>query len=363
MTALTLRGVSKTYPGVLALDSVDLDVAPGELMAVLGPSGCGKTTLLRSVAGFERIDTGRITLADKVVSLGALHLPAQRRGVGVVPQEGALFPHLNVADNVAFGLNRGWVYRRSSGRTASVVAELLDLVGLAGLGSRQPHELSGGQQQRVALARALAPNPALVLLDEPFSALDAGLRAELRRDVRRVLAERGTTALLVTHDQGEALSIADRVAVMNQGRVVQTGTPEELYTRPADAWVAEFVGDASWLAGTSVGNDFACTLGTLHVRVPGPAGPARALIRPEQVVIGPDGVPARVQRVDFHGHDAMVALQLSGGALVWSRLAQPVQLPAAGQDVRVHAFGEALLVEPAPAEPAAPGVLARANQQ
>jgi len=363
MTALTLRGVTKTYPGVLALDAVDLDVAPGELVAVLGPSGCGKTTLLRCVAGFERVDAGRITLADKVVSLGALHLPAQRRGVGIVPQEGALFPHLSVADNVAFGLNRGWLHRRPSPRTDTVVAGLLDLVGLGGLGARHPHELSGGQQQRVALARALAPNPAIVLLDEPFSALDAGLRTELRRDVRRVLAERGTTALLVTHDQGEALSMADRVAVMNRGRVVQTGTPEELYTRPVDAWVAEFVGDASWLAGSLAGDEFACALGRLHVRGQRPAGPARALIRPEQITIGTAGVPAQVQRVDFHGHDAMVALRLGDGALVWSRLAQPVQLPAVGQAVGVRAFGEALLVEPVTTAAAALPQLAQAGQQ
>ena len=346
MTALTLRGVTKTFPGVTALDAVDLDVQPGEFLAVLGPSGCGKTTLLRCVAGFERIDAGRITLADKVVSLGALHLPTHRRGVGIVPQEGALFPHLNVADNVAFGLDRGWRRRRPTPQATALVEELLELVGLTGFGARHPHELSGGQQQRVALARALAPNPAIVLLDEPFSALDAGLRTDLRRDVRRVLAERGTTALLVTHDQGEALSMADRVAVLDRGRVVQTGTPVELYTEPANPWVAEFVGDASWLEGTRSGDVFDCSLGTLSVRSDGVDGPSRALIRPEQISVGAAGVSAEVTRVDFHGHDALVSLRLADGALIWSRLAQPVGLPRVGDTVRVSAGGDTLLVEP-----------------
>lgn len=345
MTALTLRGVTKTYPGVTALDQVDLDVQPGEFLAVLGPSGCGKTTLLRSVAGFERIDAGRITLADKVVSLGALHLPTHRRGVGVVPQEGALFPHLSVADNVAFGFHTGWWRRRPSAGEASLVAELLELVGLAGLGRRHPHELSGGQQQRVALARALAPQPAIVLLDEPFSALDAALRTDLRRDVRRVLSARGTTALLVTHDQGEALSMADRVAVMKAGRVIQCATPDTLYRRPVDPWVATFVGEASWIDGEVRGGVFRSALGLLGGCDANPDGAARALVRPEQVMIDGEGPPARVERIDYHGHDVLLQLRLPDGSELFSRLAGNATLPEVGRSVPASVDGVAVIVE------------------
>lgn len=337
-TALQLQDVRKAFPGVRALDGVDLDVETGELMAILGPSGCGKTTLLRSVAGFERIDTGRIALAGHAVALDGLHLATHRRKIGIVPQEGALFPHLSVAENVGFGLPR-----RSRGR-AGRVEEFLELVGLGGFGRRMPHELSGGQQQRVALARALAPRPALVLLDEPFSALDAALRTELRADVRRVLHEQSMTALLVTHDQSEALSMADRIAVMSAGRVIQTAAPLDLYSHPADPWVATFLGEASWLPGRVVDGELRTGIGPLPVGS-GLRNHARALVRPEQVVIGEGGAPATVTAVAFHGHDALLGLVLADGTALQCRLAHTSTLPTEGQDVAVHITGSPLLVE------------------
>ena len=239
--AVSVADLGASYGEGPVLEGVQFDLEPGELLAVLGPSGCGKTTLLRCLAGFERIESGRISLAGSVVALPRVHVPAHRRHVAVVPQDGALFPHLSVAENVGFGLRR-----RRPGRMARI-QECLELVDLAGHGERMPHELSGGQQQRVALARAMAPRPPLILLDEPFGALDASLRSGLRRDVRQALKEDGATAVLVTHDQSEALSMADRAAVMRAGRLRQLGTPDEVYAHPADAWVAAFVGEASLL--------------------------------------------------------------------------------------------------------------------
>jgi iron(III) transport system ATP-binding protein len=313
---VTVCGVHKRYGPVAALAGVDLDVPAGALTAVLGPSGCGKTTLLRCVAGFERLDAGEVVLAGRRVAGAGSHTAPERRRVAVVPQEGALFPHLSVAGNVAYGLDRA---ARRSGR----VAEVLALVGLAGLGDRMPHQLSGGQQQRVAVARALAPRPPLVLLDEPFTALDAGLRAELRRDVQAALRADGATAVLVTHDQGEALSMADQVAVMRDGRIVQSGTPAEVYGAPVDAWVADFVGEAVLLPGTVHGGLARTALGELAVSGPG-EGAVTVLVRPEQVEVLPepagDTVPATVARQDFFGHDALLALELDGGDRVSARV-------------------------------------------
>ena len=230
-TAVELTGVTKSFGDVQALDGADLSVLPGTLVAVLGPSGCGKTTLLRAVAGFERIDGGTIAVGGHCVAGPGVHVPPEGRQVGIVPQDQALFPHLTVAKNVGFGLDR------KPGRAERVDA-MLELAGLPGLGDRMPHELSGGQQQRVALARALAPAPSVVLLDEPFANLDAALRVSIRTEVREILRASGATALFVTHDQEEALSTADVVAVMHAGRVIQAGIPEEIYRRPADPWVA-----------------------------------------------------------------------------------------------------------------------------
>ena len=331
---LTVTGLARSYGPVPALAGVDLDVARGDLLAVLGPSGCGKTTLLRCVAGFERPDRGVITVAGRQVAGERGHVPSHRRRVAVVPQDGALFPHLSVADNVGYGLDRA---ARRGGR----IEEVLALVGLAGYGGRMPHQLSGGQQQRVAVARALAPRPPLVLLDEPFSALDAQLRAELRADVRQALRADGATAVLVTHDQAEALSMADAVAVMDAGRIVQCGPPAEVYRDPATPWVARFVGDAVLLPAT-VDDDVAVTpLGRLPLRGPATGGTVTVLIRPEQLRIAPTGGSvATVVRQAFHGHDALTTLRLADGTLLTARtLDEGAGLPA-GAQVAVIVRGE-----------------------
>jgi iron(III) transport system ATP-binding protein len=309
VSELTVRGLRKSFGATTVLDGVDLTVPTGTLAAVLGPSGCGKTTLLRIVAGFLAPDAGTVALDGRVVTGAGTAVPPERRQVGVVPQEGALFPHLSVAGNVGFGLSRA---QRRNGR----VEEMLTLVGLAGYGARMPAELSGGQQQRVALARALAPDPALVLLDEPFSALDSGLRAAVREDVRQALALAGATAVLVTHDQQEALSMAGQVAVLRDGRVVQSASPAQLYTSPGDVGVATFVGEAVLLPAVVRDGRADTVLGPLPVRGGGGAAAGGAdgtvVIRPEQVRVLPagHGVPARVLATTFYGHDALVQLAL-----------------------------------------------------
>ncbi|MGB9374166.1 MAG: ABC transporter ATP-binding protein [Jiangellales bacterium] len=332
---LRIRGLAKHYPSLTVLDGLDLDVAQGSLVALLGASGCGKTTLLRLVAGFDRPDAGSIELDGTVISGGGRHVHPERRRIGVVPQEGAVFPHLSAAANVGFGLARG--ARR--GR----VEEMLDLVGMGGLGSRMPHELSGGQLQRVALARALAPRPALVLLDEPFAALDTGLRAAVRQQVREAVKAVGATAVLVTHDQEEALSMADEVAIMASGRVVQQGEPMSVYQSPASAQVAGFLGDAMVLPAATDGTYASSVLGSVRVAGAG-AGSGHLVVRPEQVVVlprGRAGVPGEVVRTQFFGHDAMVTVSVGDPATqVRSRvLGAPVHLTP-GTPVSVFVKGE-----------------------
>ncbi|MER8232514.1 ABC transporter ATP-binding protein [Streptomyces sp. NPDC094049] len=338
-TGLRITGVTSSYGrGGRVLDGLDLTVGEGEMAAVLGPSGCGKTTLLRVIAGFVAPDAGEVVLGGRTISGPGVHVPPERRGVGIVAQEGALFPHLSVARNVAFGLvGAGRAERRA--RTA----ELLALVGLGEYGDRMPHELSGGQQQRVALARALAPRPALVLLDEPFSALDSALRAGLRSDVRGALRAAGATAVLVTHDQEEALSVADRVAVVRDGRVAQCGTPQELYARPADPWVASFVGEAVLLPGSARAGTVTTALGAVSV---GDAqeGEGTVVLRPEQLRLVPHGDAAaargRVSEVRFHGHDALVLVEVGGAGTVTVRTPGPVEVRP-GDEVGVRVTGEA----------------------
>ena len=303
--ALRTLAVTKRFGTTVAVDGVDLDVGAGEFVAVLGPSGCGKTTLLRLIAGFERPDAGGIEIAGRAVVGPRLSVPPERRRVGMVFQDSALFPHLDVAGNIGFGVSR----RRRGTR----VAELLALVGLAGLAARMPHELSGGQQQRVALARALAPNPALILLDEPFSALDATLRSELRLEVREILRRANASALFVTHDQSEALEISDRVAVMRDGHIEQVATPEELYLRPVNRFVAGFVGEANFIGG-EVRHGEVQTLAGRFRGGDALADGARAevLLRPEQLHMlpvdrlesapRPEAVLTVVRRV-FHGSE------------------------------------------------------------
>jgi iron(III) transport system ATP-binding protein len=345
MTQLAATDLHKAFGPQAVLTGIDLIVPEGSLTAILGPSGSGKTTLLRVLAGFERSDRGVITLGDRVVEDGRHYLPPEERGIGYVPQEGALFPHLTVAKNIAFGLSRG---QRRDGR----IARLAEMVGLADMTERYPHQLSGGQQQRVALARALAIEPEVILLDEPFSSLDAGLRASVRADVQRVLREAGTTAVLVTHDQDEALSMADVVAVIRGGRIGQTGTPQELYEHPVDPAMAEFLGDANLIHG-SVDNAVASTaLGSFALR-PGSVPRSRptaavVMVRPEQVEISlghtVDGLSARVIVSQFHGHDTVMFVQpdpASGLPEIVARTNGGMAL-APGTEVTVTARGPVL---------------------
>ncbi len=308
--ALRLSAVAKSFGAAPVLRGLELEVAAGSLMAILGASGGGKTTLLRLVCGFERADSGTIAIdgivADGAVDGRTVHLRPERRRVGYVAQDGALFPHLSVADNILFGLSR--VGRRERARAGA----LLELVGLpAAYAARAPQALSGGEQQRVALARALAPQPRLVLLDEPFSALDASLRAGTRRAVADALAQAGATALLVTHDQSEALSMGDRVGVLRDGRLVQVASPSELYRYPADARLARFVGEATLLDGDARGGAVTCALGRLPLAVPVPDGRVQVMLRPEQVALcSAGGIEVRIGAISYYGHDASLSLLL-----------------------------------------------------
>ncbi|MEN1970081.1 ABC transporter ATP-binding protein [Lentibacillus sp. N15] len=307
MKKLQIKHLSKTFRNVHALHDIQLDLDEGQMLAVLGPSGCGKTTLLRCIAGFETPDTGTITISGRTVYDGTTIVKPEKRWIGYVPQEGVLFPHLTVAQNIAFGLS-------GKEKRSYRIDEMLELVGMAGLGARMPHELSGGQQQRVALARALAPSPSLVLLDEPFSALDAGLRATLREDVKTTLKKIGATAILVTHDQEEALSMADLVAVMRQGSCVQTTDPVSLYKYPADLHVAKFVGEATILKAEVINGNIKSLFGNLPVASGCPTDCALAsiMIRPEQFLIGKPNseIGGHVVKTTFYGHDALVYLKL-----------------------------------------------------
>ncbi|CAN5314770.1 ABC transporter ATP-binding protein [soil metagenome] len=322
MSALSVTDLHKSFGAAPVLRGLSLDVAENSIAAVLGPSGCGKTTLLRIIAGFEAPDAGQIRIGGRTVAGPSRVVAPERRAIGFVPQEGALFPHLSVRGNVSYGLGR------SAGRSARVL-EVLDLVGLADLVDRMPHELSGGQQQRVAVARAMAPRPALVLLDEPFSSLDAGLRGEVRRVVRAAINADGATAVLVTHDQEEALSCADLVAVMQHGAIVQAADPITIYRAPGDLGVAEFVGDAVRLTAQFSGGFAETEVGRLPLRTPlPPDGAGVALIRPEQFIVaerhgGPaptteagPAVAAVTGQQPFRWHDALLAILLSPGAQV-----------------------------------------------
>ena len=331
---LELNSVTKRYGATRALNAASLRVEPGEFVAVLGPSGCGKTTALRVLAGFERPDTGLVSIAGRVVA-GSPWVPPERRHVGMVFQDYALFPHLDVAANVGFGLPRG-------GR-AGRVQEVLDLVGLGALGGRFPDELSGGQQQRVALARALAPDPRVILLDEPWNAVDPLVRHSLRTEVASILRNAGVTVLLVTHDREEAFSLADRVALMRDGEIVQVGRPEQLYFAPVDRWCAEFVGAANVLEGTTEGTGVSTALGTF------PHGPngnlAGVLVRPELVGLEVDSSGGgEVLERTFLGHDVHYRIRLADGTTVCSQRPSNEVVPLGARvRVRVHDGPIALL--------------------
>lgn len=310
---IRLDGLTRRYGAVVALDGLDLEIAGGEFLALLGPSGCGKTTALRAIAGFDRPDAGRVLLGGRDVT----GVPANKRDMGMVFQAYSLFPNLTVAENVAFGLR---VRRRERSEQRGRAAELLELVGLADRGNRYPHQLSGGQQQRVALARALAVAPKVLLLDEPLSALDAQVRVQLREEIRRIQLELGITTVFVTHDQAEALSVADRVGVMRAGRLEQVASPDELYERPATAFVAEFVGTMNRLPATLSGGAVE-VLGTRRpVAGSAPTGPVEALIRPEALVVTAGGTGRVVTRT-FSGASTRLLVALPGDVEVRADLA------------------------------------------
>ncbi len=312
-SAIRCIGLCKAYDGVRAACGVTLSVQRGDFVALLGPSGCGKTTVLRMLAGLERPDKGHIEIGGTTVAAPGLTLPPEQRKVGMVFQEYALFPHLSVRGNVAFGL-RGMPDRDQR------VDKVLELVDLTDIQHRGPHALSGGQQQRVAIARALAPGPDVILLDEPFSNLDAALRQRVRQEIREILLHAGVTTVFVTHDQEEALSLSDHLAVMIEGQIMQFGPPEELYRFPATKAVAAFLGDTNFLPGEALGSRISCELGTLDLHQD-MQGAARAMVRPENLSLSASpNSPATVIAREYVGHSWILRVRLESGLIVRSRL-------------------------------------------
>ena len=309
MSTVTCRNLHKSFDSQHVVNDVSLSVAQGEILVLLGPSGCGKTTTLRLIAGFETLDNGRIEINNQLMADGAVHVPPEKRRVGIVFQDYAIFPHLSLAQNVGFGLKRGQSER---------VEEMLKFVGLGGLGERMPHQLSGGQQQRVALARALAPQPVVLLLDEPFSNLDAALRVEMRQEVRRLLKASGTTAVFVTHDQEEALYMGDQVGVMNGGRLEQVGTPEAIFHQPQTRFVAEFLGQTDFLPGEVTAQGVQTPLGILPQTLPVPSGTAVEIaVRPDDLRLLPDDEGnGRIVSRQFVGIAFVYGVRLDDGTLI-----------------------------------------------
>ncbi|ASW05114.1 MULTISPECIES: ABC transporter ATP-binding protein [unclassified Rhizobium] len=343
MTFLAIKNISKRYGPVHALDNIDLTVAAGSRTAIVGPSGSGKTTLLRIIAGFEVPDAGQVVLQGETLADGEAIVPAHRRGIGIVSQDGALFPHLSVSENIGFGMERG-----ARDRDQRINA-LIDMVELdRGMLDRRPHQLSGGQQQRVALARALGRKPRLMLLDEPFSALDTGLRENMRKAVARVLQIAGITAVLVTHDQAEALSFADQVAVLREGRLIQAGTPQALYLSPRDRETALFLGDAIVLSADLDRGAARCVLGQIPVDADNRQGRTEIMLRPEQLrlrAIDEAGTGAactgKVTEIEFGGAVCAVTVVLSNGSETLNIKSSGVGLPEVGSMVSVSVIGRA----------------------
>jgi iron(III) transport system ATP-binding protein len=333
---IQIEGVTKRFGATVALDGATLSVERGELLALLGPSGCGKTTLLRLVAGFEAPDAGRIEIGGEIVAGKGAWVSPDRRQVGMVFQDYALFPHLTVAANVGFGLPRG--------ARAERVAHVLELVGLAGLGSRHPHELSGGQQQRVAVARAIAPEPSIVLLDEPWSNIDPLLRGSMRDDLAEILRGVGVTVVLVTHEREEAFSVADRIALMRDGRIVQVGRPEQVYYEPATRWAAEFVGSANFVPGHVAAGRVQTAVGSFPVARANGHREVEVLIRPELLELLPDPAGAgEVVAREFRGHDVFYRVLLGDGRVVLSQRPSTEIVPLGARVVvRPHEHGVAV---------------------
>lgn len=340
---LELVDVSKSFGNVDVLHEVCFRAPAGKVTAILGPSGQGKTTLLRLVAGFDRPDAGRILIDSHVVSDSHNVVSPEKRGIGYVPQDGALFPHLSVERNIAFGISAG-KFKRDRREQKRRIDELVHLVGLEGLGERRPGEISGGQRQRVALARALAPDPRLVLLDEPFSALDASMRHDISQEVIAILRRAGTTTVMVTHDQQEAMSIADHVVVLLEGRVAQQGSPSEIYESPACARVARFIGDANLLGALAHDGVVEHALGSEQWA--GPSGQATVLLRPEHMLLNPDDGSGRIGVVEgksYFGHDGTLIVRLSNGELVTLRVPTS-HLAEIGENVRVGYDGTSRVI-------------------
>lgn len=356
MTFLDLQGVTKRFGEVVALDDVVLAAARGSRTAIVGPSGSGKSTLLRLLGGFDVPDTGRITLDGQVLANGPAAVPAHRRGIGLVAQEGALFPHLTVAENIGFGLPRATEGRDARIRALARMVEMDD-----GMLRRKPEALSGGQQQRVALARAMARQPRLMLLDEPFSALDTGLRATMRKAVSDLLGKAGITTILVTHDQAEAMSFADQVAVMREGRLLQAGPPRELYLRPCDAAVASFLGPAIFLPARLADGMADCVLGLVPVGSHAGGAATRIMLRPEQVSFVPvdngGGGPgcADVIATEFAGSDCLMHVRLHGDAgsegTAITIKTSPIGMMPPGTRLKLTVVGAAHVIGPAEASP------------
>ncbi|NLG72272.1 MAG: ABC transporter ATP-binding protein [Chloroflexi bacterium] len=357
--ALECTALSKQFENVQALKRVSLSLAAGEILAIVGPSGCGKTTLLRLIAGFERPDSGEIELFGRCAAGAHTFIPPEQRGVGMVFQDYALFPHLNVQQNVSFGL-----HRLQAAERAQRTAEVLQLVGLGDYTARYPHELSGGERQRVALARALAPRPGLLLLDEPFSSLDADLRIQMRQEVRELLKRLGITAVFVTHDQEEALAMGDRLAVLNCGRLEQMGTPETVFHQPQTRFVAEFMGQADFIPGRVTAHGIQTEIGMLPQRVDLPPGEwVELALRADDINFQPcETASSRIVARQFKGASILYRLELPSGRVLHSEQPHTRILPAgipvevfpdAGHDLACFYRGKALQEESGRRMPAA----------
>lgn len=316
------KNLKKSFDAQPVVEDVSFSVAPGHILALLGPSGCGKTTTLRLIAGFEELDGGSIKIDGQWVAGDGRQMPPEKRRAGMVFQDYAIFPHLSVAANIGFGLSRNQDKNQR-------VQESLALVGLDGMGERMPHELSGGQQQRVALARALAPQPAVLLLDEPFSNLDAALRVEVRQEVRDLLKRSGTTAVFVTHDQEEALFLGDEIAIMNSGNLEQVGSAENVFHQPRTRFVAQFIGQTDFISGVADGRGIQTSLGTLpHSRDLSPGTLIEVAVRPDDVkLIADPAGQARILSRQFLGIAFLIRVQLPDGSVVHSWQSHTIDFP------------------------------------